>query len=1562
MRKVTKILTKVISAAILLLIVLPVVVSLLLSINSVQNLVLDRAARFASRKLGTVVRIGHVDVAPFDRIKLSDFYVEDDGGDTLLYVGKLHAYVTQLGIFSNGFTLKHGRVTDARLYLREMPDSVMNIKRIVARLGNREKEKKGDFRLSISALTVENMEFRLEKLQHRNPEYGIDYSDMAIRNINAAIDDFTIEGAAIGARIGRLSAVEKSGFAINDFGGKFFLANGCIGLENARLVTPYSNVSIPSVSIVGDSWLEYREYVDQVSMNIEVRNSMLSSDDVAYFSPKLRDWHLALRNINLAFDGVVSDFHADLSSMAFGRNSRLCARGRVTGLPDTEKMRFTLTFDEASSDAADIGGILAKVARRKLPRRTLEMLDRAGQLRLDGSVEGALSEFRSQFALSAPVGNIFAELSMAPTGRFRLRALDGSLEIQALQVGRILDRRNVGRISCNADMKGVLGRKAVDVRLAGDVSQLEFNDYAYDSLRFDGRLTEKSFNGRVHAADPALKFDFEGEVGFGRSLPHYDFDFDLHHADLAKLHLNRRDSVSVLSGRLEACMSGRTLDDMNGDVKIRNAVYRYNADTLQTELLTFVGQNSERSKYLTLQSDFADATFRSKTDYKTVFGYLRSSFEKYVPLLHRKGKTGRRSESSVGVVDDYSVLSVDVKRFTPIADAIAAGLQIADGSQLRVMFNPANDKLSLKATSEYVERERMLATRLNLNATNRGDSLSVYLRSEDFYVGTFHMPQLSVMGGARNERMRLSAGFRDTTAQMSALLGLEARVEQSPERGRVIDVQLQPSHLDRRGKQWQIFARNIRIDTARVEVNRFRISNRDQELLVNGVASRDRKDSVMLRLRNFDLAPFTQFVENMGYMIEGRTDGVAVVKSALGGSEITADILMDSVEINNLPAPPIRFTSMWDFKNDRARLTVTDRVKRDTLVRGFYVPGTVRYYAEIEIPGVRMNLIDPILKGVVSGTQGHADVSLTLTGQRRQARLAGTMDVRDFRTKVDYTQVSYLVPSARITVENNRLSMSQVPVSDMLGNRGTMDFSLSLQHLSNISYSLTIDPRQMLVLNTTQNDNDLFYGKVFASGRATISGDKGGVRMNIMAATADNSAFYLPLSSKSNVARADFIIFDTPRLKTDTLDFLERKKLMFERKHKPKTAEGSSMDINMTLNVQPNADFQLVIDPTVGDIIRGRGEGTLNLHINPRSNIFEMYGDYTITEGSYLFTLQNIINKRFIIEEGSTIQWTGEPLDARLNIDAVYKLKTSLQPLIGTSVSSGSDMNLNRAVPVDCIINLSDRLTHPNVTFDVKVPTVDAEYQTIVANTLNSQSAIAEQFMFLLVTNSFHSDLSGGGNNLGVSASAATGFELLSNQLSNWLSTDDYNIVFRYRPKSEVSGDEVDFGFSKSLINNRLFVEVEGNYLIDNSQAVNRQMSNFMGEAYVTWLIDRAGTLKLKGFTQTIDRFDENQGLQETGIGIYYKEDFNNLRDLRERIRNKFRSRRKRQELYERMRAADSLRRIEGRQPASGPAAVPPAAADPRKTAPAGASDDSAQLLQGAAPQQRKSTEANGNR
>jgi hypothetical protein len=288
------------------------------------------------------------------------------------------------------------------------------------------------------------------------------------------------------------------------------------------------------------------------------------------------------------------------------------------------------------------------------------------------------------------------------------------------------------------------------------------------------------------------------------------------------------------------------------------------------------------------------------------------------------------------------------------------------------------------------------------------------------------------------------------------------------------------------------------------------------------------------------------------------------------------------------------------------------------------------------------------------------------------------------------------------------------------------------------------------------------------------------------------------------------------------------------------------------------------------------------MHIVPKANIFEMRGDVEITEGTYLFTLQDILNKLFTVVPGSSIHWDGAPLGAILNIDAKYSTKASLRPLLGSSVQG---IDTSRAVPVDCYIKLTDELMSPTVTFDVRVPNVAPEIQTVINSTLNDQQAIATQMFWLLAANSFSAEDTA---SMGASLSATTGFELLSNQLSNWLSGDNYNIVLRYRPRTQMSGDEVDFGFSKSWLNNRLIVEVEGGYLSDASMQSSRKASNFVGEAFITWLIDTDGTLRFKGFTQTIDRYGENQGMQESGIGLYYGESFNTFKELRQSLKYRF--------------------------------------------------------------------------
>ena len=1489
MHKVIKISGKILFSAFLFALFAPLVLSLLLTIPAVQNAAVDRAAAFVSKRLGTTVAIGHLQVGFAGSIRVDGFYVEDYQQDTLIYVQNLRAFLPRLGLTGSGLRFTSGELTGGRLFLRETPSGEMNIKQVVSRLTNPDRKKKGRFRLSIDEVAVHGLEVRIERLEHRNPAYGIDYGNMRFSEGEANVAGLLIEGPAITARIGQLSLREQSGLEVQNLQGGLHIHNGTIRLDNLHVQLPNSALSLPKLTLAGDSWEDYKQFIERVRMTVEVDDGYFTTDEAALFAPALLRWQTRFSDLRLDLSGRVSAFDADVRRLTVGDATSIRARGTVRGLPDWRRTRFDLRITQLHSTAREALQLAAAIGNVQLPAPTREMLLRTGRLDLSGRFTGTPSRFDAQLGAATSLGTADGTVKLSG-GTGRRSYIDATVSSRSFRLGALLGREpKVGSVSVRASFDGLVGRDTTDTRLRADLTHLDFNDYRYDTIRFDGRLRSHAFDGRISVIDSALESRLTGLIDWRDSVPRYDVSVDLRHADLHRLNFNRRDSLSQLSARIVAKASGRSADDLNGVIRITNADYRYNDRQIHANSVVIEGANTDDSKYVALRSDFADIIFRSRTGYAEVYDYLRRSAWRYLPLTDRSKWVPAKAPSRHAALNDFSLLEANLHHITPIVDALSTGLQVADGSALKFLFNPADDQLSLNLSSEYIERNDLLATRLSLTASNRRDSLTFYASAEDFYAGLFHLPRISLTGGARLGRVQLSAGFTDTTRNVSARLGMRAEVVADGPEGREIDVALQPSHLTSDDRTWQLGARGIRFDSAHVHINRFVMRNGEQSLTLDGTVSRDPADSLTFRMNDFELGALLRIAERMGYNITGRTNGEATMSAVLGeGGRMTANVRIDSLAANGLMAPPLRLVSLWSAARSRAALAVTDIATRDTLVRGYYAPKEKRYYASLALDDLDLGLLDPILSGVISGTKGEADVRLELQGEGARRTISGAIGVRDFSTKVDYTQVRYAMPEASIRVADSRMTARDVPVFDRDGNRGRFDLELDLNKFNDIADNVRVRPEGMLVLDTQSDDNELFYGRIFATGDARITGRKGETDMRITATTDDNSLFYMPLSDNSNLANTEFVTFVAPP-DPDSLDVVAQRRRRFEELRARKEGTSNRMRIELTLNVQPNVEAEILV---AGSPIKTRGEGLLNLVIDPSANNpFELFGDYRIREGSYDFSLQNLLSKKFVLQNGSTIQWTGAPTDARLDIEAVYKLRTSLMPLLGGATSGVSD----RSVPVECVIRIGNRLTNPAITFDVQVAETDPELQTIISTVLGTPESVDLQFLYLLLFNSFmaESSTSSSNSNLGASASAATGLEFLANQLSQLLSADDYNLVIRYRPRTDVASDEVDFGLSRSLINNRLYVEVEGNYLIDSKQAVNSSMSNFMGEAFVTYLIDRAGSLKLKAFTQTIDRFDENQGLQETGIGVYYKEDFDNLRDLLTRVKERFKRKEK---------------------------------------------------------------------
>ncbi len=1494
-RKVTKILLRVLSAIILLLIILPLLPALLLAIPAVQNAAIDRAARWAGDYLGTEVSVGNITVGLLNRVAVRDFYVADWDGDTLLYVKRVDAYIGPLAsLAKKNLVINYGNIQGGKFVVRETERGTFAVKEITDQLV-KDREKDSGFRLDVRSLDGSDIDFSLLRIDDPD-DGGIDFANMHLLGMDTHIDNLLVKsGGHVAGDIRRLSFVERSGFVLDDMLGYFLVDNGQIEIKEARLKTALSDINLDYLLLDGKDWLEYRDFINKIPIICDVTDSRVSSDDVGYFATTIWGWQTTLRNASISMNGPVANFKGKVAHATLEDGGTLQGSARVRGLVDVEKTWFDIEVDRLHASTDEVSYLLNTIAHLSLGESASQYVERINNIDASGEFHGTIRNFKAAAkARLGSGGDVALDCSMTNPAEGR-KGVKATISADETNIGHLLANELFGSATFTANAEVELGDgEPVMLKGGGQIANIGLNGYDYNDITVVADIEEGRIAGSLSANDEALKLDAQAMLDFSeKEAPLYDAVVSIAHADLHAMNINRRDSISVINGDVGISARGASLDELNGVLRIADARYETVGRDCEADLVELSIESNEDARTLTLVSDFADVVFESRTAYKDVLYYLKNLLAQYAPLLYDEEARQNIDTHIAEIGSEVAILSATTKDIDPLLGCITDGLEMAEGSKVEMLVSPSDNRFLMRASSAYLMHHNYLATNLDLKAGNAGDSLAMSLAAEDLYAGAFHFSGVGMSGGAKDNNINIDAMFADSIRDLQGNISAKAHISRKNNR-RNLSISFNPSSIDSGDVSWNITTDGIDIDSSRVDIRRFAVKSDTQELYVNGVASRSDKDSVYMSLHNFSLAPFTQITNRIGYEIDGRTNGYATVHSALKDTRIDARIEMDSVNVSGVDVPNLLLTSQWDFGTSRASLDISTRQDNKRVIQGYFAPSQMRYYARMQTEGVNMSLLDPLLESVITDTEGTAAVDLTFSGERRMAELRGEIKVDSLATTVDYTRCRYSVPQATIKVANNRLLTENVPVFDKNGREGSMSLDVSLAHLSNIEYNVDLRVQNMEVLNTTERDNPMFYGSIFATGTGSIRGDKAGIKMDFVARSDDNSKFFMPLTDNSDIQSADFVTFATKE--SDTTSYLMRKKMLFENRQKRRTSGSDAMEITMALDVRPNAEVQLVIDPTVGDIIKGTGEGQLNLRINPQADIFEMYGDYTIEKGSYLFTLQNVINKWFDIEPGSTIQWTGEPLDALLNIDAVYRLKASLQPLLEGSLTESN--RSTRAVPVECFIHLTDRLTQPTVTFDIVVPSADSEVQSLIASALATPESKSQQFLYLIIANSFISESTNSmSSSIGASATAATGFEMLSNQFSNWLSSDDYKIVLRYRPRTEQMSDEVDFGFSKGLIDNRLLIEVEGNYIVDKTQVVNAT-SNFTGEAYLTWLIDRAGTLRLKGFTHTIDRFDENQGLQETGIGIYFKEDFNNARDLRYRLKNRFKreSRRERED------------------------------------------------------------------
>jgi hypothetical protein len=540
-------------------------------------------------------------------------------------------------------------------------------------------------------------------------------------------------------------------------------------------------------------------------------------------------------------------------------------------------------------------------------------------------------------------------------------------------------------------------------------------------------------------------------------------------------------------------------------------------------------------------------------------------------------------------------------------------------------------------------------------------------------------------------------------------------------------------------------------------------------------------------------------------------------------------------------------------------------------IYGMYDPASHKIDLTAKATKLPVTFLNPLLKAFASEITGTASGKVTMTGKTDNFVFLGAVLAENASMKINYLQTKYLINDS-VRFDKKGIKFNNVRITDVKGNTATLTGSVNHKNFHDYvaDITITINSSSFQVLNTLPKDNPLFYGTAFASGVAKIKSDQNGLAFDVSAKTGKNSKLYIPLSKGLSVSEYTYISFNDSNKDSLNTD----KPVNTPAKQVP-------MDLNMNLEVTPEAEVQIIFDSKVGDVMKGHGSSeNLNVTLNKKGD-FGIYGDYNITDGDYTFTLGNFLNKTFSVEDGGKIMFNGNLKDAEIDLKASYlKLKTSLAAILPEDEPG----QYAERIHVEPQLSLSGKLFNPVVVFDIYLPDADEQTRTKLKNAISTQEELTRQVFALLLINNFVSNdaSSLASNTSGTSAMASTTFETLSNQLSNWLSllSKNFDIGFNIRSGSNaLSPQEAEVALSTQLLNNKIVLN--GNFDVRGATGASvNNTTQLTGDFDAEMKLTQ--NLRLKVFNRYNDTYLGNGLISPytQGIGIFYRQDFNKFSDL----------------------------------------------------------------------------------
>ena len=1421
-----------------------------------QAKLVQLTTKIAHEKYGVHITIEKAHIIFPDVLVLKNMAVYDQAGDTLLAADGFRVDIGSLTFNQHQFNINRLRLDKPIVNLHQFPDSTWNY----------------DFLLPKDTLPKDsvnpNVAFTLSNIQLFNGKFTVNRtiapadSSGSIDFNHLFVDSLFVEGTnlkwlqdSLSAQLSRLSFLESSGFSLYNLKTNLGLNNKQISLEQLSLEANQSNID-------GEVYLKYESFKDFKHFNelVELETNLISSEihfkDIGYFAyPLLKNKSFVL------VDGKIKGTVANLR----GRNLAILAPGNLSfngafdilGLPNIDRTFISLRIKELKATRRNLNKLFADLALEKeivLPSNMATL----GEMKFKGSFDGFINDFVSLGLLNTDIGSISLDMSLKePESINKEYRFGGKLSTNAFDLGVFYGNNELGKLTTDLEVEGSgLTMDKVAAKVNGEVLNIGFKDYNYNDIKIFGQLTQYLFNGKASIKDPNLVLDFDGNLDFRSDIPKLDFDAQIAHADLNKLNLYTEGKEAQFNAVVAVNASGLKPNDFNGTIDVVNLSYCDGKRIYEVPSISLDAVIINNTRNFELQSPMVDARLVGEFNVNEIVNSYKSIIAQSLPSFF----------DSIPVSQQYQNIDFEltVKEIDEVLMLFDENVKIASGTQVISKLSSDSNFFFVDLKSSQIVYHGKQINGLSAYVESNNEVLKTETSSSSVrFADSLALENLSVVSKVFLDNFQLGIDWNNNAFNNDGSIEAVGMITNKNR----FDFDILPSEVNVGNDHWQLSnSAHITVQENYVRVSDLNVYNGEQYFTANGIISESEYDKLQVNIKGFDLANLNPLIGTAEYQLSGSLSGRATLANMFTYPifDITSDI--SNLKVNEYNLGTIALQSVWEneIKTASINASVTKNKRRQLSLAGFYKPfADETLDLNLFLNEYDLNALNIIKTEAVSNLDGKADGKIHIAGKTDSLLLDGKIKLNNTHVTINYLNTTYTFNN-EITIKPTYFGLNYVPVKDELGNTANVVGTVFHNNFTDWNFDVYLEPENFLCLNTSSGDNSMYYGKALISGTVGVYGYANNLDIEINAKTENNTAIFIPLENSGIAGEQDFVTF----IDRTNRDSIENQEV---------NLEGIKLDLN--LEVTPKAQVQLIFDEQLGDVMKGRGSGNIKMEINTLGN-FNMFGQYTIEEGDYMFTLQKIINKRFNIKQGGTINWYGSPYGAEIDLTAVYKSRAPLYDILAEKLET-----YKNRVPVECLMHLTGNLMQPQIEFDIDMPGLNENLKSQIKSQMSSQEELNKQVFALLVLNRFLPTANSGdgvrGSSTGTGLGNATTSDLISNQISNWLSqiSKEFDVGFVYRLGDQISNEELAVALSTQLFNERL--TLSGNFGVSNGNQSNQNPNSLIGDFSIEYSLTKDGRLRLKAFNESndYDLLNSNQAASKQGVGVFYQENFDKFGD-----------------------------------------------------------------------------------